>query len=113
MTLSMATNHHNMPDFAALDKYPWLLRVVYLFGIPAAISIYLVWLMSARVEGNQREMLDILKAHELNSQYNLKSNGEQIDRLDKIFRLTQALCVNAAEDSAERSRCFAIGNVQQ
>lgn len=100
-----------MPDTGTdipMEKYPLVLRFVYFFGIPAAMSVYLIWLMAARVEGMQREMLDLLRAHELNSQYNVKSNGEQIDRLDRIYRLSQVMCVNSAKDAAERARCFSI-----
>jgi hypothetical protein len=91
-----------------LDKYPWILRFVYLFGVPAAISIYLIWLMAARVEGVQREILDLLREHELNAQYNIKSNADQVDRLDRIYRLSQVMCVNSANDAMERARCFSI-----
>lgn len=95
-------------ELPPVEKYPLILRFVYLFGVPAAVAVWLVWLLSARVEGMQREMLDLLRAHEFNSQYNIKSNVEQIDRLERIYRLSQVMCVNGANDATERARCFSI-----
>jgi len=59
----------------------------------------------------QRQMLDLLREHEINSQYNVKSNVDQTDRLDRIYRLSQVMCVNSAKDAVERARCFSIDRV--
>lgn len=91
-----------------IEKYPLILRFVYIFGIPAALSVYLIWMLASRVDVQQRTAIDELHAIRVDLQFMIKANTEQLERLQQTYRLMQRICVNAATTADERASCFSL-----
>ena len=96
----------------SLDQYPWLLRFAYVFGIPALLSVYLIWLMSTRIETQLNAIEAAAAATRIDQAYVLKLNDEQTVRLDQIYRLLQRICVNSATTPEQRASCFSTDRPQ-
>jgi hypothetical protein len=77
---------------------PWWLRPLYVFGVPAAIAIFLVWFVTAVVAMGQTKLQDTLDAHVTN---------EQVDRSRHLIFLG-LICQNTAQTERERNQCEAV-----
>lgn len=89
-----------------LEQYPWILRFAYIFGIPALLSVYLIWLMATRIETKLNSIEATLQAAKVDDAYVLKMSGDQAESLDQIYRLLQRICVNSATTPQDRAGCF-------
>jgi hypothetical protein len=97
------------PDSTLLGLTGWP-RIVFLFGIPSAIALYLVWFLTANVAVGVGEMRDMLKKHEAED---AASRAETLDHYrttasdnERIRVLLRQICVNTATSEAQKAECF-------
>jgi hypothetical protein len=107
----MSERESPLPSFS-LEQYPWILRFAYVFGIPALLSVYLIWLMSTRIETQLSAIEAGMMATRTDQAYMLKISGEQTARLENIYRLLQRICVNGATTPSDRASCFSTDRSQ-
>src|SRR4030095_2076758 len=97
------------PPLIGNGDIPWWVKFIYTFGIPAALSVYLIWLMATRIEGKIDNLQDQIRMHQTDTVYNSKSNDAQIMKLNESLITLQKTCVNGANNQAERDNCFNTG----
>ena len=85
---------------------PWYFKFVYTFGVPAALTLYLVWFISNNVDTRLTSISSALSAHQQDMAFSLKSNVEFRQQLYLTNILLQRICVNTAKDSQTRGNCF-------
>lgn len=78
---------------------PWWITAIYKIGIPSAIAVYLVWVLTIQV----RDRLDSID-QKINSFYS--NSSVIIDQNSRTQKILQQICMNSATTNEERSRCF-------
>jgi hypothetical protein len=87
-------------------EVPWWVRFIYTFGIPAALSVYLIWLLAARIEGKLDAQTEQLRVHQGDTTFNKAAAENSAKRLEEIYNILQRICVNGAATQADRNACF-------
>lgn len=85
---------------------PWYFKFIYTFGVPAALTIYLVWFIVSNVDGRITSISTALNAHQQDMTQSLRNNAEMKQQLYLTNMLLQRICVNTAIDSQARNNCF-------
>lgn len=81
---------------------PWWFRAAYVFGVPTIAAGFLIWVLSARVDGNLAD----IKASQLIQQQQMSIFMGQQTRMEHLL---QQICANSAPSYQDRSACFADG----
>ena len=85
-----------------LSNLPLWARTITFVGIPGAIALYLVYIMS-------QTLPSILLGVEVLKQEAIKGreiSQEQLAKQQDMYRLQQRICSNTAKDTLERGQCF-------
>lgn len=82
-------------SFGSVNGGPWWARALYVYGVPSAIALFLVYQLT---EG----FADDLRAHAESTH----------TAIEELIQLTTVICVNEADDQMERNRCFATELLQ-
>lgn len=92
---------------------PWWVKAIAYFGMPAAASGYLIWLLGGQVLANQAvglsTMQEITKSQATIAQALQQVAKELNDHRQENVRselLLAQICANLASDNQQRSRCF-------
>lgn len=90
------------------EQAPWWAKFTYTFGIPAAISIYLIWVLVGQVIAKVESVEETARLHQADMVHTVKSNERQEVMLNHIYALLQQICVNTSNNRSERDSCFLI-----
>jgi hypothetical protein len=85
---------------------PWYLKFIYTFGIPATLTIYLVWFMVNSVDARLQLINATLTVHSTDMAVSLKASDDARQQLLLTNLLLQRICVNTASNQVARSNCF-------
>jgi hypothetical protein len=85
---------------------PWQVKAIATIGIPAAIAIYLVFILANRIESSVLSVQGELQRHAVDSSYMIKQNDSFINQLNSIKQIMQQTCANTARTSEDRRNCF-------
>lgn len=88
------------------DTAPWYLKFIYTFGIPAALTVYLVWFIVNSVDARLQVISNALDTHQREMASSLRSTDEMKQQLFLTNLLLQSICVNTASNQAGRNGCF-------
>lgn len=97
-----------------LDKelsIPWQIKLIYWFGMPALIALYLIWYGTSKLDRTINDMeknlsectkISVAMSREIIEQH------KQMDLLrDEMSETLVRICVNTARDGNQRAQCFA------
>lgn len=82
------------------------MRFIYTFGVPAALTVYLVWFISSNVDTRLTTITSVLENHQKEMSESLKASEETKQQLFLTNLLLQRICVNTAADTQSRNNCF-------
>lgn len=82
------------------------MKFIYTFGVPAALTMYLVWFISNNVDTRLNSISNALNAHQQDMAISLKASDEAKQQLYLTNLLLQRICVNTAANAQARSNCF-------
>ena len=85
---------------------PWYLKFIYAFGVPAALTIYLVWFVVNGVDNRLQMINATLNTHATEMAISLKSSEDARQQLLLTNLLLQRICVNTAAKPQDRNNCF-------
>lgn len=83
-----------------------LMKLVYSFGIPAAIAVFLVYTLKVEIAQGVSEIRAGLLIHATQSVEAVKASETLQNRVDDMTQILQSICVNTAETQIERNACF-------
>lgn len=89
----------NSKDWTSLRAWASAIGVI---GIPGAIAIFLVYMGATEIP---RLSLATQKAA-TEIQVNQKLILDQTQKIDRLIRIAQRICSNAARNEEQRDRCF-------
>ena len=87
---------------------PWFVEFAYKFGIPATIAVYLVWQLSTTYSTKLEALADKHERHQQEAQKQTDILEQTQDSNYRIEGYLRILCVNAAQDLAERNTCLSV-----
>lgn len=93
------------PADATSTTDPMWVRLLFKYGIPGALCLYLVYMMTATFSGKLDAMGDDLHAHSSLSLLTNQDLKESAVRQEVYLRL---LCVNTAKNDEARNRCLTV-----
>ena len=79
-----------------MDDLPAWARIMAWLGLPAVLSLGLVYQMSTQLASDVRRIETSLRVHEENRAHDMQSLSAYLD----------AICLNTANDDNERARCL-------
>lgn len=83
-----------------------VLKVLYTFGVPAGIALFLVYFITSSVDNNLRAIQADLAQHKVEAlemkQYNLELRLEMAN----MTLILQNICANTARNQPDRNACF-------
>ncbi|SRR5215204_1304730 len=92
---------------------PWQFKFAVFFGVPAIICIYLVWWLTANIDNqvkliinNQNILSQVVQAHAQNANIARDQILTQLNQISDLRSTLQQICVNTAQNSADRINCF-------
>ncbi len=86
--------------FGLNGNAPWWVKAIYLFGVPSAIALFLVY-------QNAIAFPEALKSHAATSAEGLRLHAATAEAgHEAAMRLTTVMCVNAADTDIERRYCL-------
>ena len=88
------------------SETPWYLKFIYAFGVPAALTIYLVWFVVNGVDARLQVINSTLSTHATDMAVSLRASEDARQQLLLTNLLLQRICVNTAANQAARSNCF-------
>jgi hypothetical protein len=91
---------------SSIKEAPWYIKFIYTYGIPAALTIYLVWFISNNVATQLNSIAIDLDSHQTEMAQSLKASEEAKIQLQITNLLLQRICVNTAADNLSRNSCF-------
>lgn len=111
--------HDDDNDDSSSPNVPAWMKAVYVFGVPAAIAMFLVWIVagtqSSKLDAigqSQAAMVGKIDAHVVAAQVSadaarmaaeeVRSNGLRLERY------LQLMCINTARTVAERNSCLNV-----
>lgn len=87
-------------------EYPVWVKIIYFFGLPSAIAIYLVYYLVIGVSAGIVDIKEGTAKNDINIQYLIKQSGRQDIKMDVMNRLLQQICYNTAETADARNNCW-------
>lgn len=84
---------------------PWWLKVVYAFGIPAAIALYLVYVVSTTQAATMASIKSTVEQH---ATANLLSDVEVKAAMIRQEGYLRLLCVNTSKSIGDRNSCLSV-----
>lgn len=83
-----------------------ILKVLYTFGVPAGIAIFLVYYITASVDNNLKAIQTDLAQHKTESQEMRQVNQELKVEISNMTLVLQSICANTARNQQDRNACF-------
>lgn len=93
-----------MAEKSQLDGLPMLAKVAAVVGVPSAIALYLVWVITAGV-ANAQQVHSLDTKIDLHVARNEVMSVEQTKQLEAQTRLLRLMCVSIAKTEAVRVEC--------
>ena len=90
-----------MAEIPETSAMPWWVRAITVFGVPAAIAMYLVW---ALVSGQTTALAQISATLQA-QKTSISEVAALTARMESYLRL---LCVNTSKTQAERNSCLTV-----
>ncbi len=88
------------------DSVPWWVKAAFYFGAPTVFAGYLIYSLVNSIVPSmlamQNTMSGLVVAVGAISQDHVAAKAQN----DQVLRVLRASCVNAAQTSADRERCF-------
>jgi len=103
-------------DLAAEASAPWWLKPAYVFGMPAAIALFLVWFVTGIVASGQTFVTAVVANGQAKLQATLDQHitAMQVERAEaqaldaKMLLLWGFICENTSQTERERNQCKAV-----
>lgn len=96
-------DHDMLPSNGGWQKF------IVQIGVPAAICLFLVYMVAVKFDAKQDATLDLMRSHTA-ATGSLAVMVERSDRQqDVIIALLRAQCVNSAKNPGERLECLRAG----
>ena len=94
------------------SKDPWWVRSITMFGVPAAIAMYLVWALVSGQTAALQAINTTIQAHHSAAlpaiaQVLESANEAKMDRL-RLEQYLRLLCVNTAKNTSDRTTCLSV-----
>lgn len=83
-----------------------ILKVLYTFGVPAGIALFLVYFITSSVDNNLKAIQADLAQHKIESQEMRQNNLELRVEMSNMTLILQNICANTARNQADRNACF-------
>lgn len=85
---------------------PWYIKFLYTFGIPAALTVYLVYVLVSSIDAKLNLINNVLLQHQIDMANSLRTNDELKQQAFATNLILQRICVNTAANQAARNSCF-------
>src|SRR4051812_42889122 len=101
----MATDNVGLNGNGTRDA-PWYVRFAYIFGIPAVVCVYLVWIMANRIDTTLQAVHAELTAHIVSTSSEMiqaqHEAATQSHQSETMQLLLQKVCINTARTYQEK-----------
>lgn len=105
------------PGVEIPNNTPWQFKFAVFFGVPSVICIYLVWWLTANIDGQVKLILNnqnsINQASAIQAQDNTRAHEQilaQFRQFNNLQVTLQQICVNTSTTASDRAACFKVLN---